>query len=159
MLRKLQVPFDKLREVWDLRTYDDEELLLYFGKPPYLFLQQTENVVPFANRFGKYGKEITNVQNKYEELPNEMKEIISMDDVGKYLDDLGREYIFLYDRESMGVRLPRAQSYAVLSEVGFPERGETINIRRRGENFTINVTDIGNVRKATAGIGVVFNKS
>ncbi len=156
MLRQLQLPFYKLIEAWELREYDQDELLLYFGKPPYLFIQQTENFIPFANRFGGYGKEIKNVQKKYNQLPNEFKEIITIEDVGKFIDSLGREYMFLYDRESMCVRLPRAPSYAVKSTVLFPELDETIDIKRRDENYTINITDIGNVRKATAGLKVVF---
>jgi hypothetical protein len=156
MLRNLQLPFSKLIEIWELRSYDQDEIIKYFGKPPYLFLQQTPNIIPFANRFGKYGKEIKNPQSKIDELPDDMRQLITMDDVGKFMDDKGREYIFLYDKESMGVRLPRAESYAVLSEVKFPERDEEINITKRGINYTINVTDIGNVRKATCGIKVIF---
>jgi hypothetical protein len=156
MLRKLQLSSKKLKELWELDIiYEEKNRIKYFGKPPYDFIYDIDNPIPYANKFGKYGKELKNYQNILNKLPTEFKELIDDNDIGKFIDDLNREYIGAFNINEFTVRLPRGNTN-FRSDIPFPEFNEIIKLRRRNNYINIKIIDIGNIRKATALIKVEF---
>ena len=150
MFRRLQLSSKKLKELYDEYEYTNEEILKLFGHPPYEFLG---NQVIFARNFGKEGATINNPINELNKVPDKYKKTISISDIGKYVDQKGREYLLGNEDNIFYVKLPKAKR-TELSSIGFPELEEVLFLKRRDEILVVKVIDLGNGRKATAAIEI-----
>jgi len=157
MLRRLQIPLYRLREIYvSLPLLDVEELKLLFGPKPYEFNYEIENNFTFANKFGSYRKEIDPQKElkhlynnkKLQFIKEDLKKLIHEDDIGKFIDKKNREYIGGHEKEEFTVRLPRGKNN-IRDGTLFPEVGETIELDRRGIKKKAKITDTGKPRKAT----------
>ncbi len=152
LLRRDQVSPAKLKKIWTLYekifSENDDLAHKYFGKRPYEFL--TDQLI-FARNFGEYGETIRDPGSVLANLPPNVRFLLSEDDIGKYLDSHAREYFQGYQTNSGDyfVRLPRAKT-TEQSYVSFPDVGDVFDIYRRNVRKTIRVTELIEVRKATA---------
>ena len=149
MFRRLQLSSKKLKELFDKREYENEEIVTYFGKQPLEFAHAIENPIPYANQFGTYGKQLTNVEQLYNKIPAEFKDMISMDDIGKWVDKQGREYIGGFKDGDYTVKIPFQPENRTIE---FPELYDIIELQRRGQTVTVQVESVGNYRTATAAL-------
>jgi len=153
MLRKYQLSSAKLKELYELRKYSNEELIYYFGKPPYDFIYDIKKPMPYANKFGEYGVEIKKINSMWKKLPVEFQQLVDPQDIGKFIDTLGREYIGGFKGNDFTVRVPlklRKQ------KIKFPKKNEYTQLTRRGVPIVVMFTSVSNVRDATALVTVRY---
>lgn len=156
MLRKLQIPLYLMSQIWENTDWDKQQQKKFFGPVPHEFNHQIKNDFTYANQFGSYLQEIKDAEKLYNKLPLEVKQIVKMEDVGKYIDPKGREYIVGHAPNQLTVRLPPK----IATEIDFdivPEPTEMLILQRRGEIKYAKVISVGTRRKATVSISVLFS--
>lgn len=160
VLRHYQIAPKKLYDIWMLYesifSNNSELAIEYFGKPPYEFLDKE---LIRAQNFGKYGFGVDQALRAIADLNPAVASILDENDIGTYIDSHARQYLPGYDinKGDYFVRLPKGKT-TEQSPIPFPNEGETITIYRRGIEKTFRVTDIIQVRKATAWIQTIVQR-
>ena len=152
ILLKWKVTSEKLREAYThTHNWSDEERVKWFGKDMDFFNNGGASGHKIGARyrnFGRfYGKTKQNYQSKWDSLPDDLKEIISVEDMGSYIDDEFREYkprTMDPDHMEYGLyefRLPKKyyKPNRMVWEDGFPRDGEILHLKGKGREIVCSV--------------------
>ena len=135
----------------------DEKIIDIFGLPPYAFVgessyknekispKQNINVAPYRE-FGVYDKGIVSRKNIYYKLPEWMQDLIPIEQIGPWRDNIGREYKF---EESLSMKQERWSSRLPIKltktneKLYFPKVGEKLKLTRStDQQIDVQILDV-----------------